>query len=340
MSYQDGYWKPYVPVAARRAAAAKEAAKVGKSGQARQPVRITGRAIAQSFWGKGWCTQLEAFSDFENRLPRGRTYVRNGCVCHLEIKGGRIEALVVGSSLYRVAIDIAALKPAAWKALQQKCSGAIGSLLELLQGRLSSQVMAIVADREAGLFPKPGEMKFECSCPDWADMCKHVAAVLYGVGNRLDQQPQLLFQLRGVDAEELIAASVGAPQASARPAANRIADDQLGAIFGIDMEEETAPAAVPEGRRTALTATKPEPAPKAPARSSGGKAIPPFRPSAKSIAALRSKLGLSVAEFAGRLSVSTASVQRWEASSGALALQARCLIALEKLHKKAHKDKR
>ena len=332
MSYGYGGWKPYVPVAARRAKATREAAKLAKAGKTTQPVRIEGRKIAESFWGKGWCTHLEAFSDFSNRLPRGRSYVRNGSVCHLEIKTGNVEAKVSGSSMYRVSIDIHALKPAAWSTLKHKCAGEIGSLLELLQGRLSNQVMTIVADRRTGLFPLPGEMKFSCSCPDWADMCKHVAAVLYGVGNRLDQQPQLLFLLRGVDAEELIAASLSTPTASAAPTADRLADAQLGAIFGIEFDDE-ADAVVP-------ASTAPKPSRKLPSKTPARKIATPkptteFRASARSIAAMRKKLGLSVSDFAERLSVSAASVQRWEAAAGPLNLQARCLTALEKLQRKA-----
>lgn len=334
MSYRFGAWKPYVPVARRRAQAERETQKLNKAGQSTQPVRIQGRAIASSFWGKGWCTQLEAFSDFENRLPRGRTYVRNGSVCHLEIKAGRIEARVMGSSLYQVTVDIRALKPAAWGAVKQKCSGEIGSLLELLQGQLSGQVMSMVADRDNGLFPKPGEMKFECSCPDGADMCKHVAATLYGVGHRLDQQPQLLFLLRGVDAAELIDASFSAPKPSASSTKDRLADAQLGAIFGIDLDDgsdaDALTAAAPKAGRA-----PPARAPARKAAAAGKAAAGAFRATGKNVASLRKKLGLSVAEFATQLSVSPASVQRWEAVSGPLNLKARSLAALAQLQRKA-----
>ena len=107
--YDDYGWKPYVPVAQRRAQAAREVAKRVKKGQKIYPVRIEGRTIASTFWGKAWCTNLESYSDYANRLPRGRTYVRNGSVVHLKIDKGRIEALVSGSELYEIQIDIAAL---------------------------------------------------------------------------------------------------------------------------------------------------------------------------------------------------------------------------------------
>ena len=165
---------------------------------------IEGRAIVSTFWGKAWCTNLEGYSDFENRLPRGRTYVRNGSVVDLKIAKGRITALVSGSELYTVQIDIAALPQKAWQVVKARCAGKVGSLVELLQGKLSNAVMEAVTDRAEGLFPKPKEIKMRCSCPDYAGMCKHLAAVMYGIGNRLDSSPELLFELRGVDHRELI----------------------------------------------------------------------------------------------------------------------------------------
>ena len=210
-----GEWGRYVPVAERRAKARREMDKLRKKGKNIQPVTIDGRTIARSFWGKGWCDHLESFSDYANRLPRGRTYVRNGSVCHLDIRPGRIEAIVSGSELYHIDIRIKELQAATWTSIKNTCSGHIGSMLELLQGKLSDQVMAIVTDRHHGLFPQPGEIALDCSCPDWAGMCKHVAAVLYGVGSRLDSQPELLFLLRDVDAQELIAAEMALPDAAA-----------------------------------------------------------------------------------------------------------------------------
>jgi len=182
MSY--GGWRPYVSVAQRRARAAREMNKLRKKGMNIEPIEIQDRNIAHTFWGKAWCKHLERFSDFANRLPRGRTYVRNGSVCHLAIKKGKIEAVVAGSELYNVDIRITALSSTQWKNVRKQCAGQIGSILELLQGELSSQVMGIVTDPAKGLFPQPGDIKLHCNCPDWADMCKHVAAVLYGVGAR------------------------------------------------------------------------------------------------------------------------------------------------------------
>jgi uncharacterized Zn finger protein len=238
-------FKPYVPVAQRRAAAAREVAKRAKSGQKTTPVCISGRAIADTFWGKAWCTNLEGYSDFENRLPRGRTYVRNGSVVHLEIEKGKITALVSGSSLYKIQIDISALSKQKWAELKKQCAGKIGTLVELLQGKLSSAVMEVVTHREQGLFPKPAEIKMSCSCPDYADMCKHLAAVMYGVGNRLDSSPDLLFRLRGIDHQELIEQAL--PTApTGKGTAPTLAAEGLGDIFGIEIDEAPAPELAPK----------------------------------------------------------------------------------------------
>jgi uncharacterized Zn finger protein len=244
MSWYEYDWKPYVPVAERRRKALRKMESLRKKGADIQPVEIDGRKIAKSFWGEAWCTHLEAYSDFSNRLPRGRTYVRNGSVCHLAVAKGRIDAKVSGSELYSVKVSIKTLPGKKWHAIKGRCSGQIGSLLELLQGKLSDHVMQIVTDRGDGLFPSPQEISFECSCPDWASMCKHVAAVLYGVGARLDTKPELLFTLRGVDHEELIAADAekAVTAATSRGKSKRLAAADIGAVFGIELDATTAAA--------------------------------------------------------------------------------------------------
>jgi len=262
-------------VAERRARAEKEAAKLTKKGQTLSPVRLEGRTIARSFWGKSWCENLESYSDYSNRMPRGRTYVRNGSVLHLDIRRGEIEALVSGSSLYKVNVKIKPVDKARWAALCRASAGSIGSLMELLQGKLSERVMGIMTHRETGLFPAPKEIELDCSCPDWADMCKHVAAVLYGVGARLDEKPELLFLLRHVDHRELVsqADSVAAlTETKPGAAVPTLAADDVGAVFGIEMETaapvQAAPAApTPPARRAAPRKT----ATKKPARTVKGK---------------------------------------------------------------------
>jgi len=233
-------FRRYVPVRERRGNAERETARMCEKGEPAQPVRITGRLIACTFWGKAWCDHLESFSDFENRLPRGRTYVRNGSVCHLEVVRGEVRAKVQGNELYTVTITIDPLAKAAWKNIKRQCTGRISSLLDLLQGRLSNGVMEVVTDREQGMFPRPGEIRLSCTCPDWAVMCKHVAAVLYGVGARLDERPELLFLLRGVDHQELVDAhaETAVREAVHGGSGRRIADKDIAEIFGIDTTPE------------------------------------------------------------------------------------------------------
>ena len=235
MAWQQ--WAPYVPVAERRRRAARKMESLRKKGADIQPVEIEGRKIAKTFWGEAWCNHLESFSDYENRLPRGRTYVRNGSVCHLAITKGKIEAKVSGSTLYNLRIRIKTLPGKKWNAVKRQCSGQIGSLIELLQGNLSDSTMEVVTDRKNGLFPLPSEISLDCDCPDWAVMCKHVAAVLYGVGARLDKQPELLFKLRGVDHEELIDADAQAAvsAATSKGKSKRLDTNGLSDVFGIDI---------------------------------------------------------------------------------------------------------
>ncbi|MBF0220079.1 MAG: SWIM zinc finger family protein [Gammaproteobacteria bacterium] len=246
MSY--GQWKPYVPVAKRRAQAEKAMMKAKKAGQEMHPVRIEGRAIAKTFWGKAWCDNLEAYSDFENRLPRGRTYVRNGSVIDLQIEPGRVRAQVFGSSLYKIEIGITAVPSTHWQSLVKECTGSIASLVELLQGKLSEAVMARICQPQVGLFPAPTDIQLNCSCPDWATMCKHVAAVLYGVGARLDAQPELLFTLRQVDANDLVTQAAEASVKTGKTATRgKVLDDsQLADVFGIEMD---IPADLPNTKK-------------------------------------------------------------------------------------------
>lgn len=248
-------YPPYVSVAERRAKASKEMAKLAKKGRVISPVVIEGRTIARTFWGKAWCNHLESYSDYSNRLPRGRTYVRNGSVVDLQIKPGAITAIVSGSSLYEVEITIDKLAANRWESIKQQCAGQIGSMIELLQGKLSDQVMRLITDRDAGLFPAPKEIEKSCSCPDSAIMCKHVAAVLYGVGSRFDHKPELLFALRKVDHLELIAKATaldGIGQASSDR--KTVAGGDLADVFGIELDEGAGPAEIP-----ATSAPPPQP---------------------------------------------------------------------------------
>ena len=235
-AYYDG-WKPYVSVAARRAKAQRELAKRKSQGHSGSPVVIAGRTIATTFWGKAWCENLEQYSDYENRLPRGRTYVRNGSVVDLQIAPGAAQALVSGSQLYSVTVKLSPVAKERWQSICNDCAGEIDSLVELLQGRLSKAVMERICRPQIGLFPSPAEIKLACSCPDGAYMCKHLAAVLYGIGARLDHHPELLFLLRGVDEKQLIAAAgASIPLSQAAPAKGKVLGGaDLAGMFGLDM---------------------------------------------------------------------------------------------------------
>jgi uncharacterized Zn finger protein len=261
MSWDYYGFRPYVSVARRRRQAEQEMAKLAKKGKAIHPVQLDGRTIARTFWGKAWCDNLESYMDYANRLPRGRTYVRNGSVVHLDIHPGKIEAVVSGSDLYRVNIGIAPAARAKWKTLCAECAGQIASLVELLRGQFSDHVMGIISRKETGLFPAPAEIKLACSCPDWATMCKHVAAVLYGVGARLDQSPELLFTLRSVNHEDLItqAATAGDLQGKTAVAGPELAESEIGAVFGIELDTQgAAPAPAPAIATPAKAPRKPQ----------------------------------------------------------------------------------
>jgi uncharacterized Zn finger protein len=246
-------WQPYVPVAERRRQAERKLDKLRKQGQSVAPVTIEGRTIARSFWGKSWCTNLERYSDFANRVPRGRTYVRNGSVVDLQVAKGTVTAMVAGSSLYKIKITIAPVAVGRWKAICRDCAGTIDSLIELLQGRFAKGVMDRVCREGDGLFPSPAEIKLSCSCPDWADMCKHVAAALYGVGARLDEKPQLLFVLRGVDENDLLAnAGQDVGLTKAKPGAKLLDDADVGALFGLEMAEQADSDLQSKARKAAV----------------------------------------------------------------------------------------
>jgi uncharacterized Zn finger protein len=263
-------WRPYVPVAVRRQNAARQIARFRKKGAPLAPVLIQGRTIARSFWGKAWCDNLERYSDYANRLPRGRTYVRNGSVVDLRLVPGQVHAQVAGSELYTVKIDIARMTQARWHRVVARCTGKIGSLVGLLRGELSSEVLAVLTHPKDGLFPEPREITMKCSCPDWAEMCKHVAAALYGVGARLDHKPELFFTLRQVDQTELLArATSGAVSRAVATTGKRIAAHKLADVFGIEIDD-APPTRAPAGTQTVRRQRRPRRALAPPARGSDG----------------------------------------------------------------------
>jgi uncharacterized Zn finger protein len=260
MSYwSSGYYgfEPRKSVAQRKVDAARKIAEAARRGKPMTPVAITGRKIAQTFWGKAWCDNLERYRDFAHRLERGRSYVRSGSVIDLKIAAGKLAATVSGSELYEITIEIDKVKPDAWRAIQRDCAGGIGSRLDLLGGRLSEAVMARLCVDRIGLFPPPSSIRFTCSCPDYAIMCKHVAAVMYGVGARLDHAPELLFTLRGVSADDLLASALS-ELPTAQTSTRVLAADGLAGLFGIELADFVPPAA----RSKPKAKPKPKPKPK------------------------------------------------------------------------------
>jgi len=239
--YYDDYQPRRQTVGEQRVAALKKARELEKSGEMLEPLpdRSEGRQLVKTFWGKAWCRHLESFSDYSNRLGRGRSYARNGQVIHLGIEPGFIYAMVMGSELYEIMIRIDPLPKQKWESIQKSCRGRISSLLALLRGEISDEVMQAVANRETGLFPSPKEIHLDCNCPDYAHLCKHLAAVLYGVGIRLDEKPELLFVLRGVDHEELLVVEKTAEMTRGRKGRKRLDPAGVQAIFGIEMEPAT-----------------------------------------------------------------------------------------------------
>ena len=322
-------WKSYVPASARRAKAQRAMAKLRKKGFEIRPVEIEGRKIAKTFWGQAWCKHLEKFSDYSNRLPRGKSYLRNGLVCHMEISKGNIEALVSGSEMYSVSVMIAPLGSKRWNSIKKRCMGQIGSVLELLQGKLSDNVMEVVTHPETGLFPHPDEIELDCDCPDWSYLCKHLAAVLYGVGAMLDRKPELLFELRGVNHEDMISADISI---SDRPGKRRRISGDAGDVFGIDLdsggESEKPVESEKPGGPTRHGKKKKTPKPARIKTGGTDQEKPPVFTS-EDVVKLRARLGLDKTKFARLIGASSGSVTNWENSGGKLNLKKKSMRGLQ-----------
>jgi uncharacterized Zn finger protein len=245
------YWPRYVPVAEKRAKAAKQLEKLKQKKGDVQPVVIQGNRIAASWWGKAWCSNLENYADYSNRIARGKSYVRHGCVLDLRIESGLVKALVQGSQKkpYEISIKIDTMTEKDARTVTDACAGQIESLQELVEGKFPKELETLFKAKGSGLFPSPHEIHFNCSCPDWASMCKHVAAVLYGIGARFDIAPTLFFTLRGIDADALIGKAIANKTTqmlkdSDRKTARVLKDDDLGAVFGIEMDDRRDVVAV------------------------------------------------------------------------------------------------
>ena len=248
--YRDFDDWQYVTAAERRRKAEHAVAALARSGVRQpSPVVVEGRQMTSTFWGKAWCQNLERYSDFANRLPRGRSYVRHGAVIDLQITPGTVAARVSGTDLYRVEVSVSAVPAPRWSAICRDCAGEIDSVVALLQGKLSDRTMARLCDRDVGLFPSPREITLRCNCPDRAALCKHLAAVLYGIGVRLDREPGLLFVLRKVNQQDLVA-EVGATleRGARKPRNARVLEADLSEVFGIEISDAIPPTVRPSRR--------------------------------------------------------------------------------------------
>ena len=347
------HWYPrYVPVDEQRARTVSEISRLLARGVPVQPVELRGRTLARRFWGRRWCEHVESFSEYAARLAHGRAYLRNGCVCHLSIEAGRVDAMVIGSALYQVSLRIRRLDTAAWTAITAACAGRIGSLLELRQGRLSEDVAEVVTHRDRGMFPQPGEIVASCECGDTTTLCKHAAAVLSGIGSRLDESPERLFLLRGVDETELIAgeaarscdpvATGGVEPVVANGTAANAAESRPLNVPGA-ASSKALPASPPTSTDSAtssrpvkktLTYRPPVPTAAGRPRASSDPAdeAAGFVPTGEMVADLRAQCGCPVAEFADLIQVTPTTVRRWESTAGHLNLHAAPWEALRALY--------
>jgi len=239
------YWRypRYVSVAEKKAKAARKLKQLKKKNPAIQPIVIEGRAIAKTWWGKSWNLNLERYADYSNRIGRGRSYVRHGAVLDLQIEAGKIQSLVQGSRAkpYTVSIRIKGITKQIWQNMKAACAGKLDSLQGLLSGKFPKTLGEVFTAQGRGLFPSPQEISFDCSCPDWADMCKHVAATLYGIGTRLDDDAGLFFTLRKVKIDDLIQQTLKDQsykllEKAESMSPGKIAESDLSGMFGIDME--------------------------------------------------------------------------------------------------------
>lgn len=238
-------WGPRETVGQRKIRCEKLIAKLRKQkGVTIRPILIEGRKITKTFWGDAWCKNMESYADYAHRIDRGRSYARNSSIIDLSETENGFSAQVLGTDPYQVEIKIDPLPAASWKALKKTCTGKVDSLINLLSGSLDDSIMSHMANPKNGLFPKPEEIHISCNCPDWATLCKHAAAVLYGIGHRLDSEPELLFKLRQVDHTELASTATETIEAiagEAQTSGSDLDDSAISDIFGIDIDLDDLP---------------------------------------------------------------------------------------------------
>ena len=286
----DYGYPEYVSVGERRAKAEKKIQQLKKKNPDISPVVINGTKIAHSWWGISWNKNLESYADYSNRIGRGRSYVRHGSVLDLKIKEGKILSLVQGSTSrpYEVKISISKIKSSVWQKILSECRGQIDSLQTIVDGKLPKTMETVLTQPSSGMFPAPAEIHLNCSCPDSAYMCKHVAATLYGVGARLDNDPSLFFTLRGVKMKDLVSQAVKGEaktllQRAKKKTSDRIISEaDLSATFGIDMDlpSPSSPAPMKKGTRSVPPpkAASPGTSTKRPGRKKAGTSSKPAQP--------------------------------------------------------------
>ncbi|KJJ83858.1 zinc finger SWIM domain-containing protein [Candidatus Omnitrophus magneticus] len=235
----------YVTLSEKLAKAERSLKQLKKKDPSITPLIVTGTKIVKTWWGKSWIENLKNYADYSNRLGRGRSYIKNGFILDFKIKEGEITSLVQGTRRepYEIRIKIEPLDNKTWDEIKKHCEGKIESLTELIEGEFPKDLAEIFTRKGQGLFPSPKEIKFGCSCLDWADMCKHVAASLYGVGVKLDTDPKLFFTLRKVEMNDLITEALQNKSKNMLKKANkktsRVIDDSAASkIFDINIDEE------------------------------------------------------------------------------------------------------
>ena len=199
----------YVPVAEKKANALNAIKKLKEKDPNISPVIIEG-TLGKTWWSKSWNKNLESYADYSNRISRGKSYVRQHCVVDLKISKGEIFSKVQGSRIkpYDIEIKIETLTKEAMNHVLMSCQKSIESIEQLVEGKFPKGLETLICDKNEGLFPSPKAIQFSCTCPDYAVMCKHVAATLYGIGVRLEEDPLLFFELRDIDINGLIKKSI------------------------------------------------------------------------------------------------------------------------------------
>lgn len=176
-----------------------------EEGEELHPVVADSRKLASHFWGSAWMKQLALCEAGGLALSPGRSLLRHSCVLDLSVSGGHIAAKVMGEYVYDVIVDVAPLRDEALDELRYACSRRVSSLTALLEGKLDEDLLHLLCRSEGGLLPSPEEWRMGCTCPDWGEPCPHEAAAVYAAGVLVDDDPSLLFQLRGIRPEDLLA---------------------------------------------------------------------------------------------------------------------------------------